>query len=53
MDIFSLYLGAENLSSIERLLQNDKENRIINILKENDLGNIFKNKEEINNYFNE
>ena len=53
LDIFSLYLGAENLSSIERLLQNDKENRIINILKENDLGNIFKNKEEINNYFNE
>jgi hypothetical protein len=53
LDIFSLYLGGENLSSIERLLKNDKENRIINILKKNDLGNIFENKEEITNYFNE
>ena len=52
LDIFSLYLGAENLSSLERLLKNDKENKIINMLKKNDLSNIFENKEEIINYFN-
>ncbi len=52
LDIFSIYLGGENLSSLERLIENDKENRILKILKKNDLNNIFENKEEIINYFN-
>lgn len=53
LDIFSIYLGGENLSSLERLLKNDTENKIIKILKKNDLHNIFENKQEIKNYFDE
>ena len=39
MDIFSLYLGGENLSSIERLLKNDKD--VIRLLSEEEIDELF------------
>ena len=52
LDIFSIYLGGENLASLERLLKQGHKNEIIMNLKKNDQNKIFQKKKVILDYLN-
>ncbi len=52
LDIFSIYLGAENLASLERLLKQVCKNEIIKELEKADPNRIFQTKKIILDYLN-
>ena len=52
LDIFSIYLGGENLSSLDRLIKKNQKERIIRELKRSDHNKVFQTKEVILDYLN-
>ena len=52
LDIFSIYLGAENLASLDRLLKKGNKDQIIKNLEKTDHNNVFQNRKVILDYLN-